>query len=323
MCDDVVVKLQKLVGSRLVQRCSACLLLSHWARVRFQDAATDSATHAYPLERNHPHALVLYTTPTPSAPEVSDIGRHKEGPCIAMAGSAMGHWRTSYWPKCRTCLGTILVISSIGPLSVVHSELILQETLHPRLISEDNAYKKDPTEPSLLPNDSRASRTPRSFPPSSSVRSSSTALSIANLSSASLRNMADYDKDLSAKEHTTPHHGSGSDYVDEEVGVVHKSAALNRDLKSRHMQMIAIGTLSSILPIFFRVKTNQNPFRWCYRCRSLRLLWKCSSQRWSSVARHLLHDYRYHASVHMPGTGRDGCAIPRQRRILHLCCPLY
>lgn len=55
--------------------------------------------------------------------------------------------------------------------------------------------------------------------------------------------MADYDKDLSAKEHTTPHHGSGSDYVDEEVGVVHKSGALNRDLKSRHMQMIAIGTL--------------------------------------------------------------------------------
>lgn len=54
--------------------------------------------------------------------------------------------------------------------------------------------------------------------------------------------MADYNKDLSAKEHTGHHHGSGSNDVDEEVGVINKSSSLNRDLKNRHMQMIAIGT---------------------------------------------------------------------------------
>lgn len=56
--------------------------------------------------------------------------------------------------------------------------------------------------------------------------------------------MADYNKDLSAKEHTGHRHGSGSDNVDEEVGVINTSGSLSRDLKNRHMQMIAIGTPS-------------------------------------------------------------------------------
>lgn len=56
--------------------------------------------------------------------------------------------------------------------------------------------------------------------------------------------MADYEKDLPAKEHTGPHHGS--DIADEEVGIVNKSGALSRNLKNRHMQMIAIGTLPTL-----------------------------------------------------------------------------
>ncbi len=38
---------------------------------------------------------------------------------------------------------------------------------------------------------------------------------------------------------------------DEEVGVVHKGGALKKDLKSRHMQMIAIGEfeLASLLAL--------------------------------------------------------------------------
>lgn len=44
-----------------------------------------------------------------------------------------------------------------------------------------------------------------------------------------------YDKNVPGKEVVEPH-GSASDIVDEEVGVVHKSSSLSRDLKNRHMQ---------------------------------------------------------------------------------------
>lgn len=44
-----------------------------------------------------------------------------------------------------------------------------------------------------------------------------------------------HDKHLPGKEVVEPH-GSGSDIVDEEVGVVQKSSSLSRDLKNRHMQ---------------------------------------------------------------------------------------
>lgn len=53
------------------------------------------------------------------------------------------------------------------------------------------------------------------------------------------------EKSQTDKEVIEPHNGYGSETVDEEVGVVHKSGSLSRDLKSRHMQMIAIGTMST------------------------------------------------------------------------------
>lgn len=51
-----------------------------------------------------------------------------------------------------------------------------------------------------------------------------------------------HEKSRTDKEVIEPHNGYGSENVDEEVGVVNKSGTLARDLKSRHMQMIAIGT---------------------------------------------------------------------------------
>ncbi|KAF3769918.1 hypothetical protein M406DRAFT_248429 [Cryphonectria parasitica EP155] len=49
--------------------------------------------------------------------------------------------------------------------------------------------------------------------------------------------MAHHDeKDVSGKEAYEPHVTSGSEIVDEEVGVVHKGSNLSRDLKNRHMQ---------------------------------------------------------------------------------------
>lgn len=60
--------------------------------------------------------------------------------------------------------------------------------------------------------------------------------------------MAQYgEKSQTDKEVIEPHNGYGSENVDEEVGVVNKSGALSRDLKSRHMQMIAIGTTPKLL----------------------------------------------------------------------------
>ncbi|KAJ4391659.1 hypothetical protein N0V93_005278 [Gnomoniopsis smithogilvyi] len=50
----------------------------------------------------------------------------------------------------------------------------------------------------------------------------------------------DHEKAIHNK--STPFHdGSGSEFVDEEVGVVHQDGKLSRNLKNRHMQMIAIG----------------------------------------------------------------------------------
>lgn len=60
--------------------------------------------------------------------------------------------------------------------------------------------------------------------------------------------MAQYgEKNHTDKEVVEPHNGYGSETVDEEVGAVNKSGSLNRDLKSRHMQMIAIGTTSNLV----------------------------------------------------------------------------
>lgn len=56
------------------------------------------------------------------------------------------------------------------------------------------------------------------------------------------------EKSHTDKEVIEPHNGYGSETVDEEVGVVNKSGALSRDLKSRHMQMIAIGMIASSSP---------------------------------------------------------------------------
>lgn len=56
------------------------------------------------------------------------------------------------------------------------------------------------------------------------------------------------EKSHTDKEVIEPHNGYGSETVDEEVGVVNKSGALSRDLKSRHMQMIAIGMIATSSP---------------------------------------------------------------------------
>lgn len=56
------------------------------------------------------------------------------------------------------------------------------------------------------------------------------------------------EKSHTDKEVIEPHNGYGSETVDEEVGVVNKSGALSRDLKSRHMQMIAIGMSATSSP---------------------------------------------------------------------------
>lgn len=64
--------------------------------------------------------------------------------------------------------------------------------------------------------------------------------------------MADYnDKHGVGKETVEPHHGGFGSSVDEEVGVVNTEHKLNRDLKSRHMQMIAIGTMYSNPSLLF------------------------------------------------------------------------
>ncbi|KAI1268310.1 amino-acid permease inda1 [Xylariaceae sp. FL1019] len=56
--------------------------------------------------------------------------------------------------------------------------------------------------------------------------------------------MSDFDrreKDVEKNVSVSPHHYGAESPVEEEVGVVHKGAALKTDLRGRHMQMISIG----------------------------------------------------------------------------------
>lgn len=53
--------------------------------------------------------------------------------------------------------------------------------------------------------------------------------------------VATHDKPVSKEEGLSPLDSSAGEIRDEEAGVVHKSDPLQRDLKGRHMQMIAIG----------------------------------------------------------------------------------
>lgn len=54
--------------------------------------------------------------------------------------------------------------------------------------------------------------------------------------------MADYDHEKGHKAAVDPHLYT-NEAADEEVGVTKQGSALKKDLKSRHMQMIAIGKL--------------------------------------------------------------------------------
>lgn len=56
------------------------------------------------------------------------------------------------------------------------------------------------------------------------------------------------EKDVSVQ----PHQYAGS-HTDEEVGIVHKGAALKTDLRGRHMQMIAVG-MRIAMPFLYWVR---------------------------------------------------------------------
>lgn len=64
-------------------------------------------------------------------------------------------------------------------------------------------------------------------------------------------------------------------------------------------------------------------YRWRYRCWSLRRFWCCPSVWRSCVSRHLLLDHWYHVALHLSGTRRAGCPVPRQRCLLHLYRPFH
>jgi transposase len=118
--------------------------------------------------------------------------------------------------------------------------------------------------------------------------------------------------------------GGGDGYTspssdDVEVGIVNKTDPLARDLKSRHMQMIAIGMCRSHarlreLPIL----TTRPGSRWCHRSRPLRC-YGLSPRLWrAGVPGYWLYDCRRRSPLHNAGPGRAGRALSRQWRILHI-----
>ncbi len=80
-----------------------------------------------------------------------------------------------------------------------------------------------------------------------------------------------------------PHHDAAS-HTDEEVGIVNKGAALKTDLRGRHMQMIAVGTLVT-MPFCFGPEELELTLkhRRCYWCWSFHRFRRCSPQRRSRL----------------------------------------
>jgi len=106
--------------------------------------------------------------------------------------------------------------------------------------------------------------------------------------------------------HATPeltHHDAEKAIVTEKV-VEHTSSEdnvepaengqLKKSLKSRHMQMIAIGMYIS--PTLLRKYLTV--YRWLHRCWSLRRFGFSAQDRWTRQSCPRFHDYWIHASVY-------------------------
>lgn len=119
-------------------------------------------------------------------------------------------------------------------------------------------------------------------------------------------------------------------------GFDHKAAAertansgLARKLKSRHLQMIAIGGSigESNLFLFSILLAHDAKFICAllmvlvYRHWSVRHFWCCSFTGWPSILDHCVWYHWHHVILHRKCPGRDGCSIPYFWFILRLFYP--
>ncbi len=91
---------------------------------------------------------------------------------------------------------------------------------------------------------------------------------------------------------------------------------LARKLKSRHLQMIAIGGSIGKGPVHIHLVNADT-----LRHRSFRRVWEGSCKRWPGKPGTRLRPYRCHVVLHSPCAGRDGRLVSRGGFILCLFHP--
>lgn len=126
--------------------------------------------------------------------------------------------------------------------------------------------------------------------------------------------------------HVTKHGQVGADgsvFDSEAAAQATANSPLQRRLKGRHLQMIAIG--GSIGKLGRSGKTSRMLLIVVCVCRnwSVRCLGICSVHRWSRVCRYCVYSHRYDVVLHCPCLGRNGCPVSCRRFVRCVLDPFH